>query len=359
MSPSFEKTAYCPFLAALAIFLSACGSKEEEAVPQAGVRPVKLLTLEAASREMSRRYPATIEAATSRDVSFSVGGLIVEVPVKEAEEIQEDAIIARIDSRDFQSQFDSAKAQFDNAEEEYQRAVRLASGDAIARSALEQRKSQRDVAKAQFESAQKALNDTILRSPISGVITKVFVSPLENVGAGKPVATVIAPDGLQATVNLPAKVVANIENRVDKSAFVLLDAAPSERIPAEFKEATLEADVATQTFGVTFTFRSPENLLILPGMNATMELSSSAVEVDGSAPKVAVPLGSVLSDGGAQYVWVVDSDSMAVSRREVEIEDSIGEMVVVLEGLSVGETIAAAGASYLSEGMLVRPWGAD
>lgn len=323
------------------------------------MRPIKLLTLKKANDQVSRRYPATIEALTSRTISFSVGGLVIEVPVKEAQEVATGTVIARLDARDYQTKFDGAKAQFKHAEEEYQRAVRLASEDAIAKSTLEQRKSQRDVAKSQLDTAEKALADTVLKSPISGLITKVPVSTLQYVGPGEPVATIISHDGLQATINIPANLVANVANRRDRTAVVILDAAPSERIPAAFKEATLEADPSTQTFGATFVFKNPEHLLILPGMNATMELSSSAPESNGAAAKIAVPLSSILSDGESQYVWVVDSGSMKVSKRKVILEDSIGEEVIVLNGLSAGEMIAAAGAAYLSEGMVVRPWDAN
>ena len=47
---------------------------------------------------------------------------------------------------------------------------------------------------------------------------------------------------------------------------------------------------------------------------------------------------------------------MTVSKREVTVTDGIGESAVVTEGLALGEMIATAGASYLAEGMEVRPW---
>lgn len=344
-------------LTAFAILLSACGQKEVAETSEPVVRPIKLLIIEEASDQRSRSYPAIVQAATSRDLSFSVGGLIVEIPVKEAQQIKVGDVIARLDTRDFQTKFNSAKAQFDNAEDEYQRSVRLAAGDAIAKSALDQSESQRDVAKATFNAAEKALNDSVLRSPIAGVVSIVSASTSQNITAGTSVATVISVDGLQATINLPASVMATIESRTDRKAVVILDAAPSDQIVATFKEITLEADAATQTFGMTFTFDRPENTIVLPGMSATVVLSSSGS--GGASVGVAVPLGSILSDGADQYVWVVDSDSMKVSKRAVTLGNSVGETVVVQDGLTAGETVAAAGAAYLSEGMQVRPWTAQ
>lgn len=339
-----------------AMLLSACGSKEEIVQEEPVVRPVKLLTLKKASSLETRRFPVVIEAATSRTLSFNSGGLVEEISVKESQRVEVGDVVARLVTRDFQNQLDSAKAQFDNAEEEYQRAVRLFDQNAIAKSGLEQRKSQRDVAQAQFDSAEKALNDATLVSPISGVVTSVAGSTLQNIGPGEPVATIVSIDGLQATVNLPATLMSRIDSRTNRKASVILDAAPASPVEATFKEASLEADPTTQTFGLTFTFDSPKGFIVLPGMSATMVLTSMGQESDDGNSSVSVPLGAVVSQGDLRFVWVVDDSTMIVSRREVQISDSIGESVTVVSGLSVGETIAAAGSSYLSEGMEVRAW---
>ncbi|MCH6256304.1 efflux RND transporter periplasmic adaptor subunit [Puniceicoccaceae bacterium K14] len=359
MNPIFRRTFCRLTLISTALLFSGCGSEEADTQHESSVRPIKLLQLESASSDEKRRFPVVVEAATTRRLSFSVGGLIEKIPVKESSTVEVGQVIAKLVTDDYQNQLTSAQAQFENAEEEYQRAVRLVSEDAISRSVLEQRKSQRDVAKAQFDVAQKALNDATLKAPIAGIVTSVSASVLQNIGAGEAVATVVEIDGLQATVNLPASLMARIETRTNRKAFVTLDAAPTQPIEATFKEATLEADPVTQTFGLTFTFDSPSDLVVLPGMSATMELSSSGMDAGEAITKVSVPLGSILVSGDNKFVWVLDETSMTVSQRKVEVEDSIGEFVVVSSGLEAGETIAAAGASYLSEGQQVRSWSGE
>jgi RND family efflux transporter MFP subunit len=157
-------------------------------------------------------------------------------------------------------------------------------------------------------------------------------------------------------VNVPASVIARSQEAENRKAFVLLDAAPDTRIEATFKSASLLADSTSQTYAVTFTFDPPGNLVVLPGMHATLELGQAQRTTDSQSQRVSVPLSAILSDGTARYVWIVDQDSMTVSKREVTISDGIGDSAVVTEGLALGETIATAGASYLAEGMQVRPW---
>ncbi len=178
----------------------------------------------------------------------------------------------------------------------------------------------------------------------------------ETVSAGQPVAALVSVGALEVTVDLPARVIAESQEVEDRGAFVVLEAAPSTRIEATFKEANLLADTASQTYAVTFTFEPPGNLIILPGMNATVELSSARRSETAVGSRISVPLSAIVSEGDSTHVWVVDQDSMTVSKREVTVADGIGEYAIVTEGLVSGEVIATAGASFLAEGMQVRPW---
>lgn len=336
--------------------IAACSSENAEQTREPAVRPVKMITLSTASGIQTSQYPAVISARQFSELSFQVGGLIKELVVVESQQVEEGDMIARIDQRDFQNKLVTARSQFHNAEDEYQRAVRLAKEDAIARSVLEQRKSQRDVAKAHLDSAEKALQDTIIRAPFAGAIVRIPVRERENVPAGQVVAALMGHGELEVTVNVPASVIAEARLMGNSSAVVILDASPNNRIEASFAEADLLADSASQTYGVTFTFDPPERLIILPGMNATVELSSTRRTEAAATSRISVPLSAIVSDGPSRYVWVVEKDLMTVSRREVSVADGIGDIAVVTEGLALGDTIATAGASFLADGMQVRPW---
>ena len=356
MKSSTGQALLATMLSVSLLTVAACGSDTEVEVREPLVRPVKLLTLEAASDLQTSRYPAVVSAGRFSELSFQVSGLIEEIAVVDAQTVSAGDLIARLDQRDFQSTVVSARSQFQNAEEEYQRAVRLAAEDAIARSVLEQRESQRDVARAQLDTAEKALQDTLLQAPFKGVVAQVPVRERESISAGQLVAALMDTDTLEVTVDLPARVIAESLEVEDRGSFVLLEAAPDTRITATFKEANLLADTASQTYGVTFTFEPPENLVILPGMNATVELSSARISEAGAVDRKSVPISAIVSDGTSTYVWLVDQDTMTVSRRDVTIADGVGEYAIVTEGLAAGDTIATAGASFLAEGMQVRPW---
>ncbi len=355
MSPRIRFSSYCAVF--LALSLSACDNAPETKSRTRVARPVKLITVKAASAMRVNRFPAVIGAGRLSELSLQVGGMLREFPVKKAQSLKRGDLIVRLDQRDFRSTLASARAQYQNAEKEYRRAVRLARQDAIARTVLEQRKTQRDVTKAQLERAEKALADSVLRAPFKGVIAQTMVKKLQNVKPGQVVVKFMSDDAFEATIDLPARYLARIPKNLAKNkrprAFVILDTLPGQPIKAVFKEASLLADLISQTYAVTFAFHPPENLRVLPGMNATVELRA---ENKAQTPRVAVPLAAVTNDGKNNYVWAVDTRTMKVSKRVVTLEEGVGETVVVTAGLAANETIAGAGAAYLSEGMKIREW---
>jgi len=353
----FEKSRFglCSVIFAV-LCVSGCNGTEELGVNTPTVRPVKLITVAAAEAGRVTQFPAVIGVKRLSELGFQVGGVLQKLPINEAQRLKRGDVIAELDQRDFESSVDVARAQFQSADAEYQRAVRLAENDAIAGNVLEQRKTQYDVSKAQLEQSEKALADSVLRAPFDGVVAQKLVNNLQTVSPGQAVVQYMSADSLEATIDLPASFLANIpkdeSDSDDRQAFVILDAAPNQLIKAEFTEASLIADTVSQTYAITFTFRSPADLLVLPGMNATVELR---LERGTKTNRVAVPLGAVTSDGENNYVWVVDKD-MLVSKRTVTIEEGVGSSVVVTEGLAENDVIAGAGAAYLSEGMQIREW---
>ncbi len=336
-----------------AFALTSCGETQNEEVREAAIRPAKLLTLSAAAEQHAKSYPAVLDAAKKSELGFQVGGLIQTLGVTEAQTIEEGHIIAALDPLDYRAQLASAKSQYEVANEEYERAARLLKENAIARNAYEQRKSSREVAQAALETAEKALADTKLIAPFSGLIAQVPVKKLQRVAPGEVVATLINIERMEVEFNMPASVITHIDNN---KTFVRLDALPDTRIEADFKAADLIADATSQTYGITLTFDAPQDLLILPGMTATVEVEFPENDNGQPIARVPVPLAAVVASGDETYVWVVDTDNMTVSKRVISVEPSIGEFLYVSSGLAVGETIVAAGASYLAEGSKVREW---
>lgn len=337
--------------------IASCSPESVEETVVDAIRPVKLITVEAANNVQIRNFPAVIAVIESSKLAFQVGGLIEQFPVIKAQEVEEGEILAQLDQRDYINQLSTARAQFAIAETEYRRAQRLAEEDAIAQNVLEQRESQFNIASAALDTAEKALADTVLTAPYAGTVASKLASTLDNVQPGQVVVSLIGGGAMEAKVAIPASLVVTAPDPEDQgNIFVTLDAAPGYQIPALFRQADLSADAASQTYEASFAFTPPEDLNILPGMNATVTLEIPNRSLSTENALASVPLAAIMSEGGNQFVWLVDENTMQVSKRQVTVAEGVGDSINILDGLQAGDVIVGAGASYLSEGLEVRPW---
>ncbi|MEM9839582.1 MAG: efflux RND transporter periplasmic adaptor subunit [Pseudomonadota bacterium] len=336
--------------------IAACsqGPATEDEGPR--IRPAKLLTVEEDQIVRTVNLPAVIGAKGSTDLAFEVGGLLQEFPVEEGMQVSAGDLIGKLEQRQFQNEVATAKAQFDNAEAEYQRAERLLQQDAIARSVVDQRRASRDVARANLDTARKRLEDSVLTAPFDGVIARRFAEPFQNVSPMSAVVTLETTGAAEAVVQVPATLVVQSEQLEPLGSQVVLDAAPDVPMQAELFSFATQADAAAQTFEARFSFEPPEGLVILPGMTGTVQLRMQRREGDMALAQIIIPLEAVVSEAGNPFVFKVDPQSYQLTRTPIVVAPSDDGRLAVVEGLTVGDTIVAAGAAFLQDGMTIRPY---
>ncbi len=348
-----RKRAWHGIVIAASVLLAGCGASEVEE-PEL-VRPAKLLVIEASSDRLDVSFPAIVEARNSSTLTFQVGGLLEEFPVAEGQFVRKGQPIARLAQRRYQNAVNSAQAQFATAQGEYDSANALLQEDAIARIVVQQRQAQRDVAAASLDSAKKDLADTVLRAPFSGIVAEKLIARFENVQPQQDIITLQSTGAAEAVVSIPASLVPRFANRPATNEYVVLSGAPDVQIPGRFLSARTQADTQSQTFTVKFAFDPPPGVTVLPGMTGTVFVSRDLLEEELQGDGISIPVGAILSDGKARFVWVVDRKSMTVAKRQVTVGSGAGGEVPITDGLKAGETIVSAGAAYLHEGMKVRP----
>lgn len=342
--------------------LSGAGAKEEtvSAPKLIPVKPVKLFKTQASSRDIPLILPAVIEAAQESDLSFDISGKLIELNVVASDQVKEGDVIARIDGQDLQNAVAEAQAEFDNAEAEFQRGVRLLERQAIARSQVETRQTARDVALAVLNTAKKNLSDTTLKAPFDGVVADVPVEQFQTVAANERIV-ILQTAGVTATVNVPADLLVLRRQFEPAEPTIVLDSLPDQTFTGSLFEAEGVADNETQTYKARFFFTPSQDLFVLPGMTATVRTVLQFSDSDSRlAPGgVRVPISSVVSVGEDLFVWVYDEQSQKIDRRSITVAEGLGDFVTVTEGLSPGETIVAAGGASLGQGAKVKPWFAE
>jgi RND family efflux transporter MFP subunit len=324
---------------------------------------VKILELEGGGTAETLEFPGTIEAAQSVALAFEVPGRLEELSALEGQEVEEGTVLARLDARDYRNELEAQQAMRNAAKAELDRTQKLFDEEVTSQQELDTKKRNYDVTAAKVEKARKALEDSELRAPFAGTIARVIVNNFETVQAKQPVILFENDAVFDVDVAVPEQDATrmsrglSLEQRTELiRPRVRLSSVPGREFPARLTEFATAADPATRTFSATLQFENPGDVSIRSGMTAKIVVDVPS-EISASRG-IQVPTQAVVSsEAGESHVWVVDPQTMAVSRRPVELGEFTGDAVAVREGLDGDEWIATSGAHHLREGMIVRRLG--
>ena len=328
--------------------------------------------------------PGRARATRELELSFRVGGRMIERPVFVGDELEEGDLVARIDPVDYELALRNAEGQLDNAnanltaaEADLQRVLNIQTQEpgAVAKTTVDRAREERDQARANIKSLQAAVENakvrlrrTELRAPFSGTVVARYVEAFEDVKPNQPIVRMVDTSRIEFVVNLPESEISLLPDLTNIR--VKFDAFPDREIPAEIKEVGTEASLTTRTFPVVLIMDHPDDLKILPGMSGQAS-AQLAAELDKG--QIVVPVAATFTEergseaaleGRADakqtaadrpnYVWVIDEANMTVARREVKIGLLRAMGVTIEEGLGKGEWVVTAGAAYLEPGQKIR-----
>ncbi|SEL77783.1 RND family efflux transporter, MFP subunit [Atopomonas hussainii] len=354
---------YQPLVALLfPLLLTACGS--DEAPPSAEVvRPVKLISVADLSNSLVREFPARIQATQEAELSFRVSGELKELPVLQGQSVKKGDLIAALDPADYALKVKDRQATYDLARAQFQRMAKLVEREMVSRAEYDQKKAQLNSAEAALKMAKQELDYTRLRAPFDGVIAATFLDNFQVVQAKQPIATIQAGNRLDATFQVPENLLTSVRSeRRGYHPQVRLDSAGGLLLDSVVKEFSTIPDTKTLSYQVTVSFEKPANLTALPGMSATVIVDFAKLYDNSEAPLL-IPVEAVFSpdnsDADTQVVWVASTDAagvLRVNQRPVTVGPISGEGIQILDGLSAGEQVVAAGGRELHEGAAVKPW---
>jgi RND family efflux transporter MFP subunit len=342
-----------------ALILSAC-EKEVADAPEI-VRPVRMLTIQTLQGGETLSYPGEILGVQNAEIAFEVPGRLIELPAEEGIDVTEGQRLAKLDPADFQAKLNAAEAEYRNAKETFERFEEVFSKGAISRQDFDNQRRQFEVAEANLATARKAVSDTELRAPFAGRIGRVYVENFNNIQAKQAILLLQDLSQLDIIVNVPeqdwqrAKPGLTLAQRTEGvKPFVTLPTFPDREFPARITEVAASADPVTRTFAARGRFDPPEDIVILPGMSATVTVRIDP-DVANLQDAVQIPANAVIggNDGGS-YVWKVDAATMTVGLAPVTVGQMSGSRITIVDGLSAGDRIAVSGVQQLAEGMQVR-----
>jgi RND family efflux transporter MFP subunit len=318
-----------------------------------GPRVVPVMTVMHDDGARALRASGLTRSAQRADLSFTVGGRLVERPVEVGDRLTSEDLIARIDPRGFENALAAADARTREVRANLGRAYRvrrrtrvLSDEDITSTADLEQATANvaalhaaRAAARSQGEEAQRLLSETLLKAPFDGVVEAVLVEPGEFVSPGQPIAILSGDTGMEVEVEVPESLVHRIAE--DDRVMIDLPLADISGLTGVVRRVGASAGSVGRQFPVVVRLDSDER--IVPGMAAEVTFTVR------TGHGISVPIESVIDPGGDRPAVVVVREGRA-ERVEVEVVDLVEDRARVRGEVVVDELVIVGGHGALVTG---------
>lgn len=323
-------------ITAAALTLASCGKKEAQtAAPVVEeIAEVQIATVAERDIDLSETYTANIEADNLNNIAPATPNRIREIKVDVGDRVARGQVVVRLDG----ANVEQLKIQLDQAERNLKRAQELLNIGSGTRMAVEQAQTAVDAARSQYSLARE---NTILTSPISGVVTARNYDPGDMSGA-QPILTV---GQITPRVKALVKVSEQDLNRVKTgmAAELKFDTYGDQPVTGTVSRIYPTVDPSTRTFGVEISVPNPAGE-IKPGQFAYVTLNY------GQQRNVVVPDRAVVKQPGSgnRYVYVYENGT--VSYKLVELGRRIDDSYEVITGIGNGDVVVISGQQRLRDG---------
>ena len=335
----------------LALGVFACGDKtthNEDIEKKPVVKVEKVFNQEVVQ---PGNYTATVQPELINNISSSTPNRIKEIFVDEGFNVAKGQTVAILDDvniTSYEIQVENAKANLDNVTQNYERAVKLLEIGGGTQQNVDQMKLQLVNARNSLTAAERSLKNikenTILVSPISGVVTARNYDPGDMTGA-MPIVTVAQVNPLKIIINVPESDLSKIKKGMP--AAITFDTYGDEIFNGHISMVSPTVDTNSRTFGVEINLQNTDGR-ILPGMFGRVRLDL------GVANHVVVPDRAVVKQPGSanQYVYVLKDGKVYYNK--VELGQRIGNTYELLSGVESGDTVVVTGQTKLADGIEVE-----
>ncbi len=299
-----------------------------------------------------------VRAANNAVVKAKVAGELKGLVLREGDSVTAGQLIATIDTTEFlarqnqaQKTAEAAKAQVDIAQRSFDNNKSLVDQNFISKTALDTSLATLEGAKASYAAAiagvdvaKKALDDTRVIAPISGVISVRGTQPGERVGIDARIMEIIDLSRLELEATLAAG--DSIGIRLGQTALLTVEGT-AKIVKARVVRINPSATAGSRSVLVYLALESVQGLR--PGMFAQGTLATAVVKT------LAVPKAAIRSDKPAPYVQVVENKKIA--HKTVTL-GSTGEFegseYVAVQGLAENTIVLQGNVGAVREGIAAK-----
>jgi RND family efflux transporter MFP subunit len=359
--------------AALFILAAFTSCRKPPAAKPAG--PPEVLVTEVVQKEVPviRQWVGTLNGSENADVRARTTGYLQNRAYQEGGYVKKGDLLFEIDPRPFIAALAQAKGQLEEAKAtllgvqlEAKRAKELFDGKVISEQeytnktqVYQTKLAALAAAQAAVEEAQLNLDYTKVVSPLDGIAgqAQAQIGDLVGTGSNTALTTISQIEPIRCYFPISEQSYWEFANRL-KEMMMAPEAERPEKVElilpdgsayphkGKFAFVNREVDPKTGTIQIAVNFPNPE-LTLRPGQYAT-----ARAEIQTIPNALLIPQQAVSELQGGDQVAVVNADGKA-EIRAVKVGPVYGPLIVVTEGLKVGEKVIVEGFQKVRQGIEV------
>ncbi|MPW43809.1 efflux RND transporter periplasmic adaptor subunit [Acinetobacter guerrae] len=306
--------------------------------------PQDLTQVSTGTLERKTAFTGTIRAIQQSSIQAQVSATATQVNADVGQQVKKDQVLVRLNNQDnaarlaqAQANLASAQAQAELSYNLMQRKKRLLDQGFVSRVDYEQSqvdyKAQLETANAQkanLEIARKADQDGIIRSPLTGVITKRNVEPGQTVSAGQTLFEIVNPEQLEIQAKLPLEQQSALQIGQKIQYTIQGNSTPLNAV------LTRVSPVADQVSRQIEFFAKPIERINSLSIGAFVEgFILNKDQIQGQI----IPLDAIQSIDHAPYVWVVRQQKLRKIPVQV-VEKRFAENKAIISGLQTTDAVS-------------------
>ncbi|MBW8183700.1 efflux RND transporter periplasmic adaptor subunit [Shewanella nanhaiensis] len=324
--------------------LSACGAEEEVKEEEKYAVPVETTTVIQGDVSSFYSTTATLEAPQEANVVTRISGLIESINVEEGDRVTKGQLLAVIDAKRQKYELARSQAEVEIIEQELNRLKKMNNKEFFSADSMAKLEYNLQAAIAKRDLAALQVEESMVRSPIDGVIATRFVKAGNMAKEFDELFYVVDQDELYGIVHLPEQQLESL--KLGQDAQIFANKHTQDTVHAKVLRISPVVDAQSGTFKVTLSVPNSDSKL-KAGMFTRVEL-----RYDTHNNVITVPYNAVVNQDNEFALYVIDGTN--ANRRSVSLGYREADTVEVVSGIEPGEQIVIRGHQNLKDQSLVE-----
>lgn len=302
----------------------------------------------------------SLQPLSQATVKSKVSGVVLASSVQEGMQVSAGQVIARLDDAEArarvaqqQAVVNDALARLALAQKNRANSATLLEQKFIAQNAYDTTANAVDLAqaavdsaRAQLELARIALNDTTIRAPLSGVVSKRHAQAGDKLAPDSPVLAIVDLKHLTLDAQVPASDIPRI--KVGQPVSFRVDGFGERAFTGQVARINPAADAGSRALVVYVDVANPDGVL-RAGMFA-----KGVVTTEKSDAHPQLPLGAIRQEHGRDVVYRVADGKVVAQPVRLGMRNPDAGLVEALDGVEAGMTVLALPLDGVKPGSRVK-----